>query len=118
MTPAGAAAIESPSSRAAVTAFAAMRSIIPNLDDELLFAEWTPIQAVAGWMGKSNRGAITNGQWPGQVGHDRLPVTTPVQGLYIVGDGAGGRGIGTELAAASAMEAVDAMQAQLVRRAA
>jgi prolycopene isomerase len=92
-------------------AMAAMRQIIPNLDDELLWAEMTPIRAVAGWMGKSNRGAICNGQFPGQVGADRLPVTTPIRGLYIVGDGAGGRGVGTELAAASAMEAVDAMRA-------
>lgn len=99
-------------------AMAAMRSIIPHLDDELLFAEWTPIQAVAGWMGKSNRGAICNGQFPGQVGRDRLPVTTPIRGLYLVGDGAGGRGIGTELAASSAMEAVEAMHAAVARRAA
>jgi len=100
-------------------ALAAMRSIIPNLDDELLFVEWAPIQAIAGWMGKANRGAICNGQFPGQVGRDRLPVTTPIPGLYLVGDGAGGRGIGTELAASSAMEAVDAMTAAMhVRRAA
>ena len=93
-------------------AMSAFRTIIPNLDDELLFAEFTPIRAVAGWMGKSNRGAICNGQFPDQVGRDRLPVTTPVHGLYLVGDGAGGRGIGTELAATSAMEAVAAMVAQ------
>jgi prolycopene isomerase len=99
-------------------AMAAMRSIIPNLDDELLFAEFTPIHAVGGWMGKSNRAAICNGQYPGQVGRDRLPVTTPIRGLYLVGDGAGGRGIGTELAASSALEAVDAMHAAAVRRAA
>jgi prolycopene isomerase len=92
-------------------AMAAMRAIIPHLDDELLFTEWTPIRSVAGWMGKSNRAAICTGQFPGQVGRDRLPVTTPIAGLYIVGDGAGGRGIGTELAASSAMEAVDAMHA-------
>jgi prolycopene isomerase len=97
-------------------AMPAIRSFIPNLDDELLFSEFTPINAVAGWMGKSNRGAICNGQFAGQVGRDRLPVTTPISGLYIVGDGAGGRGIGTELAATSAMEVVDAIAAQ--RRAA
>lgn len=96
----------------------AMRSIIPGLDDELLFTEWTPIRAVAGWMGKSNRGAICTGQQPGQVGRDRLPVETPLPGLYIVGDGAGGRGIGTELAAVSAMEAIDAIDAYAHRRAA
>lgn len=96
----------------------AFRQIIPNLDDELLFYEWSPIRAVAGYMGKTNRGAICNGQFPGQVGRDRLPVTTPVDGLYIVGDGAGGRGIGTELAAASALEAFDEMLALRLRRAA
>lgn len=99
-------------------AMAAMRQIIPRLDDELLFAELSPIPAVAGWMGKSNRGAICNGQFPGQVGADRLPVTTPIRGLYIVGDGAGGHGIGTELAASSAIEAVERIRVEWARRAA
>jgi phytoene dehydrogenase-like protein len=99
-------------------AMAALRQILPGLDDALVFAEFTPIRAIAGWMGKANRGAICNGQWPGQVGRDRLPVTTPIPGLYIVGDGAGGRGIGTELAAVSAMEAVEAIAHARMRRAA
>lgn len=96
----------------------AFRAIIPNLDDELVFAELTPIRAVARYMGKSNRGAISTGQFPGQVGEDRIPVTTPIDGLYIVGDGAGGHGIGTELAACSAMEAVDDIAERRARRAA
>jgi prolycopene isomerase len=96
----------------------AFRSIIPNLDDELLFVELTPIAAIAGYMGKSNRGAISTGQFPGQVGRDRLSVATPVDGLFIVGDGAGGHGIGTELAATSAMEAVDLIHANRAARAA
>ncbi len=41
-------------------------------------------------------------QVPGQVGKDKPPVTTPLQGLYLVGTEAGARGIGTEQAAASA----------------
>jgi prolycopene isomerase len=89
---------------------AALARIIPGLEDELLFAEFSPIQAIAGWMGKSNRGAICTGQFPGQVGRDRLPVATPVPGLYVCGDGAGGRGVGTELAATSAMEVVRAIE--------
>src|SRR5690606_14681791 len=84
-------------------------AIIPGLEDELVFAEMTPIPAIAAWMGKQNRGAICNGQFPGQVGRDRLPVTTPLRGLYLCGDGAGGRGIGTELAASSAPAVVDAI---------
>jgi prolycopene isomerase len=88
----------------------AFKSIIPHLEDELLFVEFAPIAAVGSWMGKSNRAAICNGQFPGQVGRDRLPVTTPLPGLYLCGDGAGGRGIGTELAASSALEAVAAIE--------
>jgi prolycopene isomerase len=88
---------------------AALARIIPGLEDELLFVDFTPIPAIAHWMGKGNRGAICNGQFPGQVGRDRLPVATPVAGLYLCGDGAGGRGIGTELAATSAMLVVDAI---------
>jgi prolycopene isomerase len=37
-------------------------------------------------------------------------VVTPVSGLYLCGDGAGGRGIGTEMAARSAMETVAAIE--------
>jgi phytoene dehydrogenase-like protein len=97
-------------------ALAAMRQVIPGLDDELDFAELTPIPAIGAWMGKSSRGAICNGQFPGQVGRDRLPVATPVPGLYLCGDGAGGRGIGTELAATSAMEVVRAIAMARGRR--
>ncbi len=98
-------------------AMTALRQILPGLDDALVFAEFTPIRDVGEWMGKSARGAIANGQFPGQVGRDRLPVVTPVRGLYLCGDGAGGRGIGTELAAASGMEAAAAIQAQWAGRA-
>jgi prolycopene isomerase len=90
----------------------AFASIVPHLYDELLFVEFEPVPALGAWMGKSNNAAIVNGQLPGQVGRDRLPVTTPVDGLYLCGDGAGGRGIGTELAAASALEAARAILTQ------
>jgi prolycopene isomerase len=101
---------EDPPKRWRERALAALAQIIPGLERELIFAEFAPIPAIARWMGKSNRGAICNGQFPGQVGRDRLPVTTPVRGLYLCGDGAGGRGIGTELAATSALEVVERIQ--------
>lgn len=92
-------------------ALAAMASIIPNLHDELLFVEFFPVPGIGRWMGKGSRGAISNGQVPGQVGRDRIPVTTPLAGLYLCGDGAGGRGIGMELAAVSGVEAAEAILA-------
>lgn len=87
----------------------ALRRALPGLDDALLFHEFTPVAAVGAWMGKSSRGAICNGQCVGQVGAARLGVATPVPGLFLVGDGAGGRGIGIELAARSAIDAAARM---------
>jgi phytoene dehydrogenase-like protein len=92
----------------------AFASIVPGLRDALLFFELDAVPLVGEWMGKSNNAAICNGQMPGQVGRDRLPVVTPVRGLYLCGDGAGGRGIGTELAAVSAMEAADAIRSAAI----
>jgi phytoene dehydrogenase-like protein len=54
---------------------------------------------------------VSTAQTPSQVGRDRPTVRTPLPGLYVCGDGAGGRGIGTELACASAIECVDALAA-------
>jgi prolycopene isomerase len=91
----------------------AFSEIIPGLRDELLFVEFDAVPEIGIWMGKSNNAAISNGQFPGQVGRDRLPVVTPVPGLYIAGDGAGGRGIGTELATMSGLEVVRAIQSRV-----
>ncbi|MCK6549790.1 FAD-dependent oxidoreductase [Myxococcota bacterium] len=84
---------------------AALDRAIPGLADAIVFAEVTPVASIAAWMGRPGRAAIANGQRPGEVGPDRLGVVTPIAGLLLAGDGAGGRGIGTELAAASGVEA-------------
>jgi prolycopene isomerase len=90
----------------------ALAQLVPGLLDEMLFYEFVPVPAVGRWMGKRCNGAICNGQVPGQVGRDRLGVEVPVPGLYLCGDGAGGRGIGTELAAESGIEAARAILRQ------
>ncbi|MGZ6124615.1 MAG: hypothetical protein ACXWLR_06620, partial [Myxococcales bacterium] len=95
----------------------ALAQVVPGLLDEMLFCEFVPIPQVGRWMGKSANGAISNGQVPGQVGRDRLPVEVPLPGLYLCGDGAGGRGIGTELAAQSGMEAAEAMAREALSKA-
>jgi prolycopene isomerase len=81
---------------------------VPGLKDSLLFADFEPISGIGDWMGKTGRAAICNGQVPGQTGADRLSVRTPIRGLFLSGDGAGGYGIGTELAVRSAREAAAA----------
>jgi prolycopene isomerase len=88
----------------------ALAAMIPGLMDEIEFVEFVPVHSLGRWMGKGSNGAICNGQYPGQVGRDRLGVETPVSGVFLCGDGAGGRGIGTELAASSALQAVEAIE--------
>lgn len=53
--------------------------------------------------GKSSGECIGLAQEPGQSGPFRPASTTPIGGLYLVGADAGGRGIGTEMAADSAL---------------
>ncbi len=100
-----------PPARWREAALGALASVVPGLGDELLFVDFAPAPRVGAWMGRRSNGAIANAQRPGQVGEDRLPVSTPLPGLFLCGDGAGGWGIGTELAAASGDEAARAMLA-------
>jgi prolycopene isomerase len=89
----------------------ALESVVPGLRDAMLFCELTAAPTVGRWMGRKSNASISNGQFPDQVGPRRLGVATPLPGLYHVGDGAGGRGIGTELAAESGMEVASAILA-------
>src|SRR5262249_27061820 len=70
---------------------------------------------IESWIGKEFGPAVSTGQTPDQVGRRRPPVYTPLEGLYLAGCNAGARGVGTELAASSAMECVDRVLADLGR---
>jgi len=89
----------------------AMKALVPGAVEEAIFVDTMSTEALASWIGKSGGPAVSTGQTPSQVGRDRPTVRTPLPGLYVCGDGAGGRGIGTELACASAIECVDALAA-------
>lgn len=93
----------------------ALRRVIPNLDRHTLFVDRLSVQFIEHWIGKEFGPAVSTGQTPDQVGKRRPPVFTPIRGLYVAGCGAGGRGVGTELAATSAMECVDRILADLGR---
>ena len=86
---------------------AALRAMIPGLDRHMEWCETFSVEDVEEWIGKAGGPAISTGQVPGQVGRNRPGITTPVPGLYAAGDCAGGRGIGTELAAASGEACAD-----------
>jgi prolycopene isomerase len=85
----------------------ALEKMIPGLERELLWVDTYTTEALGRWIGKLNAPAVTTGQTVDQVGNRRPPVHTPIRGLYVAGCGAGARGIGTELAAASGEQAAD-----------
>lgn len=77
--------------------------LIPGYRDKLLWVEKTTPADINQAVGES--GAIIGaGQSTGQVGKNRLPSETPVQGLYLCGSEAGGSGVGIELAIRSAQD--------------
>jgi prolycopene isomerase len=84
-----------------------IRRVVPGLDDHTLFIDTFDVEFIESWIGKEFGPAVSTGQTPEQVGRLRPPVHTPVRGLYLAGCNAGARGVGTELAAASAMECTD-----------
>jgi phytoene dehydrogenase-like protein len=92
-----------------------LRRVVPGLDENALFVDRFGVDFIEKWIGKEFGPAVSTGQTPSQVGARRPPVHTPVRGLYVAGCGAGGRGVGTELAAASAMECADRILADLGR---
>lgn len=81
-----------------------LEKLLPGLRENLLWVDFLPVKHSEKWIGKTGGPAISTAQCPGQVGERRHPVRLPVKGLYAAGDCAGGRGIGTELAADSAIE--------------
>jgi prolycopene isomerase len=91
----------------------AMDELVPGCRDEAVFVDTLGVTALAHWIGKLHGPAVSTGQTPAQVGARRPSVRTPLRRVYAAGDGAGGRGVGTELAATSAMECTDALLADI-----
>jgi prolycopene isomerase len=92
-----------------------IRRVVPGLDDHVEFVDTFSTAFIEKWIGKEFGPAVSTGQTPDQVGRNRPAVHTPIAGLYLAGCNAGARGVGTELAAASALECVDRILADLGR---
>ncbi len=92
-----------------------IRRVVPGLDDHVVFVDRFGTDFIERWIGKEFGAAVSTGQTPDQVGRNRPPVHAPIRGLYFAGCNAGGRGVGTELAASSALECVDRIVADLGR---
>lgn len=91
----------------------ALRRVVPGLDAHTVFVDRFSVDFIEKWIGKEFGPAVSTGQTPDQVGKKRPPVHSPIRGLYFAGCNAGARGVGTELAAASAMECVMRIRADL-----
>jgi prolycopene isomerase len=85
----------------------ALEQVVPGLRENALFIDRFSVEFIEKWIGKEFGPAVSTAQIPTQVGRSRLPTYAPIRGLYLAGCCAGGRGVGTELAASSAMECVD-----------
>ncbi len=92
-----------------------IRRVVPGIEEHALFVDRFSVAFIEKWIGKEHGPAVSTAQTPDQVGPRRPPVWTPIRGLYLAGCNAGARGVGTELAAASAMECVDRILADIGR---
>ena len=83
--------------------------LFPELDKHILWQERSTRADISRITGHPEGGAIGLGQFPDQTGRNRPASETPVDGLWLVGADAGSRGIGTELAAGSAIHLVETL---------
>jgi len=85
-----------------------LERVFPGLSDNLLWYDVTTPEDIDLMYGK--QGAVVGiAQTNNQSGINRPSVALPIEGLYMVGGDAGGWGIGTELAAMSAIECSNAI---------
>ena len=80
-----------------------LEEMFPNLSSNLMWYDVSPPSDI-GRLGGKEESVIGVAQTTDQVGDKRPSPVLPVEGLYVVGGDAGGWGIGTELAATSAIE--------------
>jgi phytoene dehydrogenase-like protein len=77
--------------------------LVPGLEEHLVHRVDTGPDTITGISGRATADAVGVAQRFDQVGAARPDVTTPVQGLFLVGCDAGGRGVGVEQASDSAL---------------
>ena len=84
-----------------------MRALFPALEKATLWQSRSTSDDTRELTAHRAGECIGLAQVPGQVGAGRPEHRTPVEGLWLVGADAGSRGIGTELAAGSALNLAD-----------
>lgn len=86
--------------------FKTMEKYVPNVRDHIEWKNYMTVKDIDSIFGEDGAG-IGIGQRPGQVGKKRPDIKSTVDGLYFVSAEAGGAGVGTEMAANSALEFID-----------
>lgn len=81
--------------------------LVPGLEEHTVMRVQTGAGTIARISGRPSADVLGVAQRFDQVGARRPDVTTPVQGLFLVGCDAGGRGVGIEQAADSALNLVE-----------
>ena len=89
-----------------------LEKVFPGLSQNILWVDVTTPEDIYSSYGKE-ASVIGISQITNQVGNNRPSVSLPIKGLYMVGGDAGGWGIGTELAAKSALECFDVVLQEL-----
>lgn len=80
-----------------------MRELIPEIDKYTVWKHRSNVDYISAMSGRDTGEAVGISQRFDQDGRSKPDPRTPVQGLYLVGSDAGGRGVGTEQAADSAL---------------
>lgn len=80
-----------------------MRDLFPDIEKHVVWKIRTNTRYIAAISGRKTGEVIGVAQNRHQVGKGRPSSSMPVGGLYLVGADAGGRGVGTEMAAGSAL---------------
>jgi prolycopene isomerase len=78
--------------------------LFPGIEKHILWKHRTNLSYIDGMGGRGAGEVIGLAQSYDQVGENKPDPRTPVEGLYLVGCDAGGRGVGTEQAADSALK--------------
>jgi len=78
--------------------------LLPGIEKHILWKHRTNLSYISGMGGRGAGEVVGLAQSYDQVGENKPDPRTPVEGLYLVGCDAGGRGVGTEQAADSALK--------------
>ncbi len=91
-------------------------ALFPGLEEHLLWKHRTNLDLIKMLGGRDNGNVIGLAQTCDQVGKNKPDARTPVEGLFMVGCDAGGRGIGMEQAADSALKVAEMITSRTIQQ--